>query len=135
MAVTVKNRKICYHGKVTLVTLLSIYSIHFSYSVCHFLNHSFINSNNKNRKQLKQTSFCRSCDTVTYYMKFSPHVNFAIQKNRENKVTQTMIECRENRMTRKLSDSRYVHNQERPSLLPLKRLQITFFYFSGEFSV
>ena len=40
MAVTVKNRKICYHGKVTLVTLLSIYSIRFIHSVCHFLNHS-----------------------------------------------------------------------------------------------
>ena len=46
-----------------------------------------------------------------------------------------MIEYRENRMTRKLSDSHYVHNQERTSLLPLKRLQITFFYYSGEFSV
>ena len=35
MVVTVNNRKICYHGKVTLVTLLSIYSIRFIHSVCH----------------------------------------------------------------------------------------------------
>ena len=32
-------------------------------------------------------------------------------------------------MTRKLSDLHYVHNQERTSLLPLKRLQITLFTF------
>ena len=45
-----------------------------------------------------------------YYMKFSRH-----KKNREIRVT------------RKLRDSYYVHNQERTSLLPLKRLQIIFF--------
>ena len=44
-------------------------------------------------------------------------------------------ECCEHKMTRKLSDSHYVHNQERMSLLPLKRLQITFFYFSDECSL
>ena len=36
-------------------------------------------------------------------------------------------------MTRKLSDSHYVHNQERTSLLPLKRLKITFFTFLVNF--
>ena len=41
----------------------------------------------------------------SYYMKFSRH-----KKNREIKVS------------RKLRDSYYVHNQERTSLLPLKRL-------------
>ena len=53
-----------------------------------------------------------SSGRLPYYMKFSRH-----KKNREIKVT------------RKLRDSYYVHNQERPSLLPLKRLQITFFTF------
>ena len=38
-------------------------------------------------------------------------------------------ECCEHKMTRKLfSDLRYVHNQERTSLLPLKHLQILFFF-------
>ena len=36
-------------------------------------------------------------------------------------------------MARKLSDSHYVHNQERTSLLPLKRLQITYFTFLMNF--
>ena len=36
-------------------------------------------------------------------------------------------------MTRKLSDSRYVHNQGRTSLLPQKRLQLTLFTFVMNF--
>ena len=60
---------------------------------------------------------------LSYYMKFSGQVNFTIQKkNREIKVTR--------------SDSHYVHDQERTSLLPLPTFTlITFFYFSEEFSV
>ena len=37
-------------------------------------------------------------------------------------------ENREIKVTWELSDSHYVHNQERTSLLPLERLQITLFY-------
>ena len=38
-------------------------------------------------------------------------------------------------MTRKLSDSHYVHSQERKSLLPLERLKITFLLFWWIFGV
>ena len=44
-------------------------------------------------------------------------------------------ECREHNMTQKLSDSHYVRNKERTSLLPLKCLQIIFFFLSEDFSV
>ena len=47
-------------------------------------------------------------------------------------------ECREHNMTQILSDSHYVRNQERMSLLPLPIATftlITFFYFAEEFSV
>ena len=72
---------------------------------------------------------------LPYYMKemkFSRHVNFAIQKKLRN-YSDANNECREHNMTRKLSDSHYVYNQERTSLLPLKRLQITFFTFLMNF--
>ena len=36
-------------------------------------------------------------------------------------------------MMQKLNGSHYVHNQERRILLPLKRLQITFFTFRVNF--
>ena len=42
-------------------------------------------------------------------------------------------QCREHNMTRKLSDSHYVHNQERTSLLPLKCLQNHIFTFLRNF--
>ena len=49
---------------------------------------------------------------IPYYMKFSRHVNFAnfaIQKKSRN-LSDAKIKCRENDMTRKLSDSHYVNN-------------------------
>ena len=73
---------------------------------------------------------------VHYYMKFSRHVNFAnfaIHTNSQI-LSDANNKCREQNMTRKLSDSRYVndshyvYSQERTNLLPLKRLQNDIFF-------
>ena len=78
---------------------------------CPSRTSSIKNERNKNILLRFSSEAPRSSGRLpSYYMKFSRH-----EKNREIKVS------------RKLRDSYYVHNQERPSLLPLKRLQITFF--------
>ena len=59
--------------------------------------------------------------SLLYCMKFSRHVNFANFAKQKN--------------SRKLSDSHYVHSQERKSLLPLERLKITFLLFWWIFGV
>ena len=59
---------------------------------------------------------------LPYYMKFSRHID----SDANNK-------CRKHNMARKLSDSHDVHNKERTSSLPLKRLQNHIFYFLRNF--
>jgi len=64
---------------------------------------------------------------IPYYMEFSLHVNFAIQKkNREIKVTRTMSVA-------KIKWLKICPYKERTSLLSLKRLQITLFTFLRNF--
>ena len=52
-------------------------------------------------------------------MKFSRHVNFAnfANERKSRNLSDANNKCREHNMTRKLSDSHYVNNQERTSLL------------------
>ena len=90
----------------------------------------FIDNGKKNWQKLYE----KSEYLVLITWKFSNFfVNFGGTKKSQN-LSCVNNECRKHKMMWKLSDS-HVHNQERMSLWPLKRLQITFFYFSVECSV
>ena len=68
---------------------------------------------------------------VPYYMKFSRHVNFAnlaIQKKKSRNLSDANNKCREHNMTRKSSDSHYVHYVHRV-FYHWNVYKITFFTF------
>ena len=128
LALTTFARSILYLKSSSQWTLLRKDILSLTYNLVYQIK--FIDNG---KKKLTKTLW-KIWVPCPYYMKiFEFFANFGSTKKSQN-LSCVNNECRKHKMMWKLSDS-HVHNQERMSLWPLKRLQITFFYFSDECSV